>query len=83
MFNLPTYRITPSAHPVSAHLSARHPVTPTPCPPPQGSPTLDLTSDTAGEPEGLRHWECDYDREGKRVACSNQHVDFGRLSSNL
>ena len=33
MFNLPTYRITPSAHPSSAPLNARQPVTPTPCPP--------------------------------------------------
>ena len=33
MFSLPTYRTTPSAHPVKCPLSVRHPVTPTPHPP--------------------------------------------------
>ena len=31
-FNLPTYSITPSAHPIKCPFSARHPVTPTPRP---------------------------------------------------
>ena len=34
MFNLPTYSITPSAHPAKCPLSACHPVTPTAHPPP-------------------------------------------------
>ena len=40
MFNLPTYRITPSAHPVKCPLSARHPFTPNPCPPPLPPPLV-------------------------------------------
>ena len=39
-FNLPTYSITPSAHPVKCPLSAHHPVTPTPCPPPFPAPLV-------------------------------------------
>ena len=33
MFNLPTYRITPSAQPIKCPLSARHPFTSSPSPP--------------------------------------------------
>ena len=40
VFNLPTYRITPSVHPISAPLSACHPVTPTPRPPPLPPPLV-------------------------------------------
>ena len=39
MFNLPTYRITPSAHPVKCPLSARH-HSPPPCRPPPLPPPL-------------------------------------------
>ena len=34
VFSLPTYRITPSAHPIKCPLSVRHPVTHTSCPHP-------------------------------------------------
>ena len=40
MFNLPTYRITPGAHPVRWPLRVCHPVTPTPCPSPLPPPLV-------------------------------------------
>ena len=40
MFNLPTNRITPSAHPSTCPLSARHPFTRTPCPLPLPAPSF-------------------------------------------
>ena len=40
MFHLPTYRITPSAHLVKCPLSARHPFTPIPRPPPLPPPLV-------------------------------------------
>ena len=39
-FDLPTYSITPSAHPIKVPLSARHPVTLSPHPPPLPLPLV-------------------------------------------
>lgn len=40
------------------------------------------TVERAGKSMGLNRWECDYNGEGG-VACNNQHIDLGRLSSYL